>query len=132
MKTLATAKPNSKYRWSNNFTDLTLEARLVGGKVIFYEHANGREHAIAADIVKQLFPIDCRIVERPFLVGDNKEFYAVLYKNRKGHKDVFNEIAQPEPVPRIRTRNTNPKRTRNGSKESNPTVQNQGRIRRKK
>jgi len=89
---LATAYPSKRYHWWRNFNGVTLEARLVGGRVQFYEVCNGQSRQISEDIVRDLFPVGCRIKDQPFLKKQNEDFYAVLNRYRKKYHETFNQI----------------------------------------
>jgi hypothetical protein len=89
MKVIATALPSTRYRWSKSLENVKLEARLVRNQVRFYEIYLDKERCITEDLVKSLFPTDCRIVDRPFLAKENKEFYAVVRRHTVKYNDEF-------------------------------------------
>ena len=94
MRVLATAKANKLYRWWRNLAGITLEARIINNKIVFYECSIGREHCLTEDIVKSLFCLDRHIKEQPFLMKENKDFYVVLNKHRARYVERYQQIKQ--------------------------------------
>jgi hypothetical protein len=94
MKVLATAYPSTRYRWFASLKDTKLEARQTNSTIRFYEIFQGKEKSITTALVKSLFPTDCRIVDRPFLVQDNKDFYTVLRRKTQKYRDHFNGLRE--------------------------------------
>lgn len=90
MKLLATAKPNKRYRWHKNIDFIILQARMKH-KIRYYEIANGRENCISENLVKLLFP-NGMIKDRPFLAKENKDFYAILNRNRKQYQETSDQL----------------------------------------
>jgi hypothetical protein len=96
-KTLAKARPNLKYRWYRCFEFVTLEARSTEtGKISFYEinKGIGIEKRISEEIVLSMFRSDCCIADRPFLVKENEDFYAILKRNLKQFQDQVQALIQ--------------------------------------
>jgi hypothetical protein len=92
---LATATPSMQYRWyKHNFRDVTLEARLVNNKVIFYEVNGTSQRCISERIVHALFPIGTLVKNQPFRKEENRDFYAVLNRHRKRYQEKFNQLKQ--------------------------------------
>lgn len=92
VRTLAVATPSLRYRWYTSLRQTSLEARLVNGRVIYYENHKGRARAVAETTVRALFPTDCVIRDRPFLARDNKEFWVVLNRGRHTFKDEYKKL----------------------------------------
>jgi hypothetical protein len=91
---LATAKPNFHYEHIANLRNITLEARLVGSRVMYYEVRldNGREHCLRQETVHEFFQPGRRITDQPFLVQSNRDFYAVLNRHLQRNQERFKEL----------------------------------------
>lgn len=92
MKILAKAKPNQMYENIISISDLVLEARLVNENIVYYEtHTRNYNWVvcISEPLVKSLFINDVGIKQRPFLERENKEFYAILHRNKNRYKEQF-------------------------------------------
>lgn len=94
MRVLATAKPSLQYEHCYNFSKVTLEARLVNNRIHYYEinKRTAAVHLLAEDLVKALFPLDCPIKERPFLIKENRDFWVVLNRNRTKYQEQYKRI----------------------------------------
>ena len=94
MKVLATARPNKQYRWRASLTNIILQARLKNNKISYYEITTGSIHPkrLSVDSVQAMFPTGILITDRPFLVADNRDFYAVLNKHVLKYKEVYRKI----------------------------------------
>jgi len=94
MKILAAAKPNLMYENINSIKDLVLEARLINGRVFFYEtHSNHKNWkvCISEKTVKLLFK-NGQIKKRPFLTKENKNFTIVLYRHKKRYYKLYKQL----------------------------------------
>jgi hypothetical protein len=68
-----------------SFYELTITIRPSGGKKI-------EERRITEEVVGHMFRPDHSIKDQPFLVQENREFYAILRRNLKDYQEQFNEI----------------------------------------
>jgi len=91
---LAVAKRNEFYVWKNTFAKCTIEAVLENDHVSFIEHYNGHVTILREELVRSLFPKDTPIRDRPFLIKDNKEFYAILNRKKEKYKHIFEKIVE--------------------------------------
>ncbi len=91
-RTLAIATPSDVYRWYCSFKKVILEARLRDGKIYYYEKFNGSECRISEQLVRELFPTTGMVRDRPFLVKENQDFYAVLNRHKKMYKDQYKKL----------------------------------------
>lgn len=87
---LATAIGNKKYRWHRNI-NFTIQARLVNNQVRYYEITDNYESCLSEQLVKSLFP-NGMIKDRPFLVKENQDFYAVLNRHKNHYKAIYEEL----------------------------------------
>jgi hypothetical protein len=92
MRVLAVAKPNKRYRWFGNLASVTLEARLSNNRVQYYEVDKIVERRIEIAEVEAKFLVDHPIKKQPFLVSENRDFYAVLNRHRKMYLARYIEI----------------------------------------
>ena len=100
MKILARAKPSKRYRWYNSISDLILQARLVGGRVIYYElHESDSSwsKSLSQDQVKAMFPKGKRIKDQPFLKKENRDFYTVLHRRKEKYKAAYQLLLEDIP-----------------------------------
>ena len=102
MKLLATATKNKRYRWRRNIT-FTLEARLVGNQVRYYEITSMYESCLSEEIVQTLFP-NGMIKDRPFSAKENPDFYAVLYRYKKRYKELYRKLKGDNTPKFVRTK----------------------------
>lgn len=91
-RTLAIATPSDSYRWYRSLKTLILEARLHDGKIYYYEKFNGTERRISEPLVREMFPTTGMVRERPFLVKENTDFYAVLNRHKNRYKDQYKKL----------------------------------------
>lgn len=102
MRIIAIAKPNKNYIYfTQNFSDVTIEARKMDKKIIFYEvHKNNPNWIVPvkSETVKELFTRSTRIKDVPFLKKENRAFYSILKRNTKKFKSEFSTLIQ-DPVP---------------------------------
>lgn len=108
MKTIARAFPNPRYEHYNNLKNITLEARLVNDRIMFYE-VNGekeRQYCLSTDTVRDLFAPDKRFLkERPFLERKpNEDFWAVLNRHRRRYQQRTNQLIEDSKPKLIRTK----------------------------
>lgn len=96
MRVLATARPNMRYRWHSSIRKVRLEARLKNNKVRYYEVFNGDVHCISESLTLSLFPTDCVIRDRPFLVRENQDFYTVLRRHTLKYKEQYKQLKRPK------------------------------------
>lgn len=99
MKILATAKPSRQYRWYKSISDFVIQARLTNSQVRYYEVSDWRnEKCLQEELVKALFPLGL-IKDRPFLVKENQNFYAVLHRRKKQYKEIYNKLKGEDKKP---------------------------------
>jgi hypothetical protein len=98
---LAVAKRNEFYVWKNTFAKCTIEAVLKNDHVSFREHYNGHVTILREELVQSLFPKDIPIRDRPCLIKDNKEFYAILNRKKEKYKHIFEKIIEQSKPPKI-------------------------------
>ncbi|GAF75985.1 unnamed protein product [marine sediment metagenome] len=91
-RTLAIATPSDVYRWYRSLRRVTVEARLREGKIYYYEKFNGSERRISEQLVIEMFPTTGMVRERPFLVKENQDFYAVLNRHKNRYKDQYKKL----------------------------------------
>ena len=89
MRLLAVAKPNKLYIWHQNLKNVTLEARLVNNKVVFYEIWDGAVRRISEKSVHNMFKPEYSHKDQPFLIKENREFYAVLNRHLKKYHSQY-------------------------------------------
>lgn len=92
MRLLAKAKPNTRYVWYRNFVTVHLEARLMNNKIFYYEIWDGKERRISEESVRNMFRTGSSIKDQPFLVRENRDFYAVLNRNLKDYFPHYKEL----------------------------------------
>jgi hypothetical protein len=95
MKIIAKAYPNKNYIWIESIKDLTLEVRLEGNHIEFWEtHLKDTAWLcpLRVELVKEMFPRNVRIRERPFISTENLAFYAILYRSKQKYKEIYREI----------------------------------------
>jgi hypothetical protein len=85
-KLLATATPNPAYEYRQNFVGVTMEARLMGTQVRFFELNNGDVFPLTHETVGHMFKPDHLIVDQPYLIKDNRAFYDVLCHPQNYHQ----------------------------------------------
>ena len=92
-----TAKPNPMYRWYNNFREVEFFAEVTDGRnVTFHLVENTKIKQVSQQFVREFFPEDKRLKDRPFTRKDNPDFYAVLYRNRKRYHQIFETLLKPK------------------------------------
>ena len=96
MKKLASASPSSLYEHYNCLNDIIIEAMLIDdNKVIFIEtHKNNPSWIveIKTETVHALFANDKPKKERPFLIKENFNFYAVLNRDKERYQEIFKKL----------------------------------------
>jgi hypothetical protein len=83
---LSTAHPSKKYKWNRNFDNVMIEAHFMEKQVRFVEVRDGNSRPIKEELARCLFPISVPIIDRPFLVKENKEFWMILNRHRSRFK----------------------------------------------
>jgi hypothetical protein len=95
MRILATAKPNQTYENLHSISDLVLQAQLINNNVSFYETHEKDENwvkRLSVELVKSMFIRNKRIIERPFLASENRDFYTVLYRDKRKFKERYKKL----------------------------------------
>lgn len=99
MRILAKARPNQTYENIMSISDLVLEARLMNNKITYWEtHSSKPDWVVRLkeSTVHALFPVDKIRRERPFLVKENRDFYAVLNRHKVLYHERFIKIKNPK------------------------------------
>lgn len=92
---LATAYPNKGYRWYGSIKDIQLEARFVNNRVMYYEISNTRQSKnLPESLVRELFPIGIKLIDRPFTKKGNIDFYTVLNRSKVKYSENYKQIKQ--------------------------------------
>jgi len=107
---LTTARPSKRYRNYRSIADLILQARLVNGRVVYYEthlgDTQGREWTVRVkeETVRSMFPTGKRIKDQPFRVQENKDFHIVLNRHRTRFKEPYQKLVdgKPSSTPKIK------------------------------
>ena len=102
MRILAKAHSNKLYVHHSNLDNLYLEARLVNDQVHYYEVQTApviKEFRLKEETIHELFPVDCMIHDRPFLVSENHDFYAVLNRYKVRYSSRFQELVKKTAKP---------------------------------
>ena len=102
MKILATATKNKRYHWHRNIT-FTIEARLTGNQVRYYEVTSNYESCLTEETVRKLFS-GGMIKDRPFLAKENRDFYAVLNRRKKQYKELYRKLKSDNKPKFVRTK----------------------------
>jgi len=89
MRILAVAKPHDAYRWSRNLQSLHLEAHLVNNQVEYWEVEGESYRPISEDMVRNMFRPELPLIDQPFLVGENREFWIVLNRSRPRYREEW-------------------------------------------
>lgn len=92
MRLLTKAKPNLRYRWYQSVKDVILEARLCNNKILYYEIWTKKERRISEENVNNMFKTGCSIRDQPFLIRENREFYAVLKRKHQEYFPLYKQI----------------------------------------
>jgi hypothetical protein len=94
MRVLAIAHPNPLYQHSNNFNHITIEARLENNKIHYKEIDNRRKisFTLSEECVKSLFLIGEATSHQPFLLRGNRDFYAILNRQRKKFQERYQQL----------------------------------------
>jgi len=93
MRIIATAKPNSEYRWINNYKGISIFVCLWNNEVRYYEeHTDGKRIRISEETAKSLFTPGDSITDQPFLVRDNLTFYIVTFRHKKRFIDKYHKL----------------------------------------
>lgn len=94
MRVLAIATPNPLYQHSNNFNNITIEARLENNKIHYKEVDNQRKisFTLSEECVKSLFLIGEATTHQPFLLRGNRDFYAVLNRRRRKFQERYQQL----------------------------------------
>lgn len=95
---IATAHPNKRYRWYHSISDFIIHAQLQNSQVRYYEIADDRNKCLSEKLVRDLFPDGILIKDRPFLVKENREFYAILHRHRKEYQNTFTQLIQSKQI----------------------------------
>ena len=88
------AKPNPKYRWYNNFHNVEFFAEITNGRVTFYLVEDGNVKQVSQEFVRKFFPEEKRLKDRPFTKKGNRNFYTVLYRNKKQYYNAFQALVK--------------------------------------
>lgn len=92
MKTIATAKPNPRYKFFLSISKIRLEARFTdNGRIVFYDIEDGTERLISEESVHNLFRLDKSTTKQPFLARENREFWMVLNRKNTKFKSDFEQ-----------------------------------------
>jgi hypothetical protein len=107
MIVLAVAKVNEHYLWKSTYAKCIIEAVINDDKEIqFLEHFNGHTNVLTEAFVQTLFPMECVLRDRPFLIRDNVVFYTILHRDKKRNTEKFKEImlqaCSEKPVKKIK------------------------------
>lgn len=95
MKTLVTAKPNMRYRWVNNYLKTSIRCVIDEQKKVHFVEVFGEKiNFLTDDFVKTLFPLDCHISDRPFVIAENRVFWALLNRKRKNFAAIYDELIE--------------------------------------
>jgi hypothetical protein len=98
MRILATAKPNKKYRWINNYKDIEITVRLRNNQIRYYEqHKDGRMVLLSEETAKSLFAPGYSHTDQPFLVGENISFYIVVFRQKKRFTERYYKLKNTLP-----------------------------------
>lgn len=94
MRVLAVAHPNPIYQHSNNFLNITIEAQLENNRIHFKEidHRRKTSFLLSEERVKSLFPIGEAASHQPFLLRNNRDFYAVLNRHRRKFQERYLQL----------------------------------------
>jgi hypothetical protein len=95
MKILATAKPNATYENIRCIEDLILEARLINNEIHYFEtHIKDKTWVVEIPLktINSLFSEEVQKKERPFLIWNNKVFWAVINRHEEKYKEIYKKL----------------------------------------
>jgi hypothetical protein len=93
MKAVIIAKPNEQYVWKSTFDKCTIQAVVLeDGHIDFLEYFNGRVNTLPEELVESLFPTECVVKDRPFLIKENEVFYTILNRKRPRYREKYKLI----------------------------------------
>jgi hypothetical protein len=96
MKVLAIAKTNKNYIWAKNFSKCTIEAVLENDHISFLEYFNNHVNTLSEELIQSLFPRETNIEisekDCPFLLAENRDFYAILHRKEPLYHAIYKEI----------------------------------------
>lgn len=92
MKRIAIAIPHAGYRWSNTLKGTSLEAFLCNNEVLFFTKENDISKPITEEACKNMFRVDLPLVDQPYLVTENMDFWIILHRKFSRYKNQYVEI----------------------------------------
>jgi hypothetical protein len=102
MRILATAHPNKDYLYYKCLQNVKLEARLICNQIEYWEIRPDPDNEkvlyevkISESCVKDLFNTTYPMQDRCFLERENRDFYAVIHRNKHRFQHIFAKLKNP-------------------------------------